>query len=104
MVACAKFLGRVVDTCTRGVDLCVCAQEEKRTGCKNGECIHASDCSIHNGESAAPCDCEAGIGKMRELLRVIAYPRRGTNEENMDIYAASEMIQKVFSSSDLQQE
>ena len=27
------------------------------TGCMNGTCKHASDCSVHNGEDAGECDC-----------------------------------------------
>jgi hypothetical protein len=40
--------------------------------------------------------------KMRELLRIIAYPCRGTNEEDIDIYSASEMIQAHYTSEQLE--
>lgn len=39
---------------------------------------------------------EDNFEKMKELLRQIAYPRRGTEEEKMDIFKAGELIQSVF--------
>lgn len=43
------------------------------------------------------------IESMREMLRKIAYPRRGTEEEHMDVYDVSQMIQKTFSLEDLEE-
>jgi hypothetical protein len=45
------------------------------------------------------CTCSS---RMADLLIIIGYPRRGTEEENIDIYDASNMIQKNFSLSELQ--
>lgn len=39
--------------------------------------------------------------RLKDLLRQIAYPRRGTDEEKMDIFDASKLIQSNFSCDDL---
>lgn len=39
---------------------------------------------------------EQEIEQMKELLRRIAYPRRGTEEAGMDIYEAAAAIQAAF--------
>lgn len=51
------------------------------------------------------CPCKkdaANIERFKDLLRQIGYPRRGTEEENMDIYAAAKLIQADFSSEELE--
>lgn len=42
------------------------------------------------------------IARYKDLLRQIAYPRRGTDEENMDIYEAGKLIQSNFSLEELE--
>lgn len=42
--------------------------------------------------------------KMKELLRWIAYPRRGTDEEYSDIFDAAKDIQANFKLEDLENE
>lgn len=39
---------------------------------------------------------------MKAILRAIAYPKRGTNEEIMEIFDAASMIQKRFTLEELQ--
>ena len=45
---------------------------------------------------------EIQITKMREPLRKIAYPRRGTDEQQLDIFQAAEVIQAEFTLEDLE--
>jgi hypothetical protein len=42
----------------------VIAAHAGRNGCQGGACPHASDCAVHNGEDAGPCDCGASGGPM----------------------------------------
>jgi hypothetical protein len=46
--------------------------------------------------------CSDCINTMKKMLSKIAYPRRGTPEDDMDIVAAAEMIQDKFSSDQLE--
>ena len=39
--------------------------------------------------------------RYRDLLRQIAYPKRGTEEELLDIYGAAKLIQDNFTLEDL---
>jgi hypothetical protein len=39
---------------------------------------------------------------LKKLLRVIAYPHRGTNEETMDIFQAASLIQAAYTSEELE--
>lgn len=41
--------------------------------------------------------CTSCIESMRDMLRKIAYPRRGTDEEKVNIYDAAVMVQVKFS-------
>ena len=34
--------------------------------------------------------------RLKNFLRIIAYPRRGTEEESVDLYAIAELIQKSY--------
>lgn len=66
MVMCAKFDGRQVGECTRGVKNCPCLLE-----------------------------------KMQEVLAVIGFPRRGTEEEDMDLFEIAKLVQQNFSRKEL---
>lgn len=66
MTICAKFDGRQVRDCTRGLQNCPCLFE-----------------------------------KMQEALAVIGFPRRGTEEEDMDRFAMAEYVQKNFTRKEL---
>lgn len=39
--------------------------------------------------------------RFKDLLRQIGYPRRGTDEEKMDIFDAANLIQSNFTADDL---
>jgi hypothetical protein len=39
--------------------------------------------------------------RFKDLLRRIAYPRRGTDEEKMDIFDAAKLIQSNFTAEEL---
>lgn len=39
---------------------------------------------------------------LKKLLHVIAYPRRGTEEEQMDIFQAASLIQAAYTSEELE--
>ena len=39
---------------------------------------------------------------MKNILRMIAYPKRGTEEQELDIFKLAELIQKVYSLEDLE--
>ena len=39
--------------------------------------------------------------RFNDLLRQIAYPRRGTDEEKMDVFDAAKLIQSNFTADDL---
>ena len=79
MVACAKFLGRNKSSCTRGIDNCICLKEET---------MELEELKALNA-------------RFKDLLRQIAYPRRGTEEEYMDIDDAAVLIQANFSLDEL---
>jgi len=66
MTVCAKFDGRQVRDCTRGLQNCPCLLE-----------------------------------KMQEVLRVIAYPKRGTFEEEMDLAEIVEFVNQNFTRKEL---
>lgn len=66
MTICAKFDGRQVRDCTRGLQNCPCLFE-----------------------------------KMQEVLKIIGFPRRGTEEEDMDRYAMAKLIQDNFTRKEL---
>ena len=66
MTICAKFDGRQVKDCTRGLKNCPCLFE-----------------------------------KMQEALRIIGYPRRGTEEENMGIEDIAKFIYDNFTKKEL---
>lgn len=44
---------------------------------------------------------EALNARFKDLLRQIAYPRRGTEEESMDIFDAAQLIQANFTADEL---
>jgi len=46
-------------------------------------------------------DAKADILQMAEMLRIAAYPKRGTDEESMDEFDVAEMIQANFTLEDL---
>jgi len=46
-------------------------------------------------------DAKSDILAMAEILRIAAYPRRGTQEENLTIFELAEMIQAKFKYDDL---
>ena len=46
-------------------------------------------------------DAKDDILQMAEILRIIGYPRRGTYEEDMDIFDIANYIQANFKLSDL---
>jgi hypothetical protein len=79
MVACAKFLGRNVNSCTRGIDNCVCRKEDEMV----------TDAEFNNLINENK--------RLKDLLRQIGYPMRGTDEDLMDIYDAGKLIQSNFS-------
>lgn len=66
MTICAKFDGRQVRECTRGLTNCPCLFE-----------------------------------KMQEALAVIGFPRRGTEEEDMDRYDMAKYVQDNFTRKEL---
>ena len=66
MTICAKFDGRQVRDCTRGIQNCPCLLE-----------------------------------KMQEVLAVIGFPRRGTDEENMDSHDMANYVQQNFTRKEL---
>jgi len=66
MTICAKFDGRQVRDCTRGLQNCPCLFE-----------------------------------KMQEALRVIAYPRRGTEEEDMSAEDIVRFVEQNFTRKEL---
>lgn len=66
MTICAKFDGRQVRECTRGLTNCPCLFE-----------------------------------KMQEVLAIIAFPRRGTEEEDMDRFDIAKLVQDNFSRKEL---
>lgn len=41
------------------------------------------------------------IERLKDLLRLIGYPKRGTDEENIDIYDAAKLIQDNFTVEEL---
>lgn len=47
-------------------------------------------------------ECQRQLALMAELLQQIAYPKRGTAEQAMDIYQAAEAIQKQFTLNELE--
>ena len=40
--------------------------------------------------------------RMKQILQIIAYPRRGTDEESRDIQSMAELIQGVYTSEQLE--
>lgn len=84
MVACARFLGRDIKTCTRGAENCLCEKENRM--------VTDTEFNYLLKEHE----------KAKDLLRQIGYPKRGTDEEKMDIYDASRLIQSNFSIDDLE--
>lgn len=66
MTICAKFDGRQVSDCTRGVKNCPCLLE-----------------------------------KMQEVLAIVGFPRRGTDEEDMDRYDLAKLVQDNFTRKEL---
>lgn len=66
MTICAKFDGRQVRDCTRGLQNCPCLLE-----------------------------------KMQEVLAIIGFPRRGTEEEDMDRLEIAKLVQDNFSRKEL---
>jgi hypothetical protein len=43
------------------------------------------------------------LERMKDVLRQIGYPKRGTDEENMDIYDAASLIQSNFNIQELEE-
>ena len=82
MVACAKYLGRDRSTCTRGIENCFCRREEIEPAAMIRQLI-------------------AENARLKDLLRQIAYPRRGTEEDRMDIFDAAKLIQDNFTAEEL---
>lgn len=46
-------------------------------------------------------EADALNARLKDLLRQIAYPRRGTDEESMDIFDAGKLIQSNFTLDEL---
>lgn len=55
-------------------------------------------CNVRRKEDK---DVRELTARYRDLLRQIAYPRRGTDEERMDIFDIAKLIQANFSLDDL---
>ena len=53
------------------------------------------------GVEARIVDRPEDLQAAKKILRILAYPRRGTAEENMDAYQLAEMVQLKYSSEDL---
>lgn len=111
MVACAKFFGRPLDECTRGIG-CVCKEREKTAE----EILSEVDdvLNTHGYGSLSPVRYHIAVvlkmiqnekkiaDRYRDILRQIGYPKRGTEEERMDIFEAAKLIQSNFFLKDLQ--
>ena len=91
MVACAVFLGRDANTCTRGLMNCLCRKEAEM----NIEHDAKSSRKYKEDFYALVEDCkkiEHLNARFKDLLMQIAYPRRGTEEEYIDIQNAAKLI------------
>lgn len=64
----------------------------------------AAKCFAFEDAKADILELHAIAGRFKDLLRQIAYPRRGTEEENMDIFAAAKLIQSNFTIDELSDE
>ena len=67
-----------------------------------------SQCAKFAGKQVRDCtrgakNCLCLVEQMAELLLVIAYPRRGTDEEDMDRAQLAKMIQDNISLSTLEE-
>ena len=102
MVACAEYLGRNIKTCTRGLDNCVCKKEldVNREHDAQSSRRYKED---FDGLVEQYKKIEHLNARFKDLLRQIGYPRRGTEEEYMDIQDAANLIQSNFSIDDLEQ-
>ena len=89
MVACAKYLGREIKTCTRGIDNCICRREEMNAN----KIVEFRQYEVDEQNQL--------LARLKDLLMQIGYPRRGTEEENMDIFDAAKLIQSNFTSDEL---
>ena len=56
-----------------------------------------ANCSMCTPDAQGSYICNDCIKIMKSILRKIAYPRRGTNEQDIDIYEAAMIIQAKFS-------
>lgn len=57
-----------------------------------------------NDEREIVCEVlrlQTNNARFRDLLRQIAYPRRGSEEEKMDIFDAAKLIQSNFTAEEL---
>jgi len=71
---------------------------ERWSKCDPESMAKQSDAAIAYAFEAAKKD----ILKMALILRIAAYPRRGTDEETLTVFDIAEMIQNKFSLDDLQ--
>lgn len=89
MIACAKYFGREIKTCTRGIDNCICGKEEMN----ENKIVEFRQHEVYEQNKL--------ISRLKDLLMQIGYPQRGTDEENMDIFDAAKLIQSNFTLSEL---
>lgn len=112
MVACAKMFGGSIESCTRG-EICICKKEGGMTAL---EILNEVDALLntagYGNQSSTRHQLSIAVslikeeqkkaGRFRDLLRQIGYPKRGTEEESMDIFDAAKLIQSNFRLQDLQ--
>lgn len=67
----------------------------------DGHITRATDAEIITFAKEITQQITANNERFKALLRQIGYPKRGTDEENMDIYDAAKLIQSNFSVDDL---
>lgn len=124
MIACAAWLGRETSDCTRGLG-CICEKEKEMKkdiiDRLNGPGIsdYELDVGVSNDAikeiksnrawreqyetSQLLLNAERiKSSRYADLLRQIGYPKRGTDEEKMDIFDAARLIQSNFSVEDLE--
>lgn len=56
-----------------------------------------ANCNMCTPGAGGSYVCGSCITKMKKMLKKIAYPKRGTEEEKIDICDAAIMISSVFS-------
>jgi len=58
-------------------------------GCQGGKCPHPSDCAVHNGEEAGPCDCgyESAISAISSALKKVKLWCRNCERPTVHVFA-----------------